>query len=447
MKTYDIRGKLDRDLTPALAYRFGRAFAQVLGNGPFVIGHDCRLSSPALHNAFINGVRHSGGDVFDLGQSGTEEVYFAVSHLRAAGGVEVTASHNPIDYNGFKFVGAESRPLPQEVFCAICDLAETAQFSAGAAQGAYRQVDTRADYAAHIAQIAPVGTRPLRLLVNAGNGVAGAAFDAIVARLAPPWTIHRINHVADGRFPRGIPNPLLPENRAETAQAVLDHGADIGIAWDGDFDRCFFFDEAGTFVDGEFIVGLLAQAMLGDAPGASIVMDRRVMLNITDAITASGGQPVLARAGHIFIKQAMRDTDALYGGEMSGHHYFRDFMFCDSGMIPWLKVAGLLSSTGQPLSQLVAGRKTRFCASGEMNFTVDDVAKVIARVAAHFSPIASHSDHADGLSMSFVDWRFNLRASSTEPLLRLNVETTAGQAACEAHTAQLRTIIEKNGGR
>lgn len=445
-KAYDIRGKVGTDLTDEIAHRLGQAFAIVMGPGPVVVGRDCRLSSPALQSAVIAGLRAQGVDVIDIGLSGTEEVYFAVDHLSAAGGIEVTASHNPIDYNGLKFVGPGSRPLEDvSEFQRVLQMAEADAFTPCEHVGTYGVDHLRGPYADKLAaMVDTTALKPLKLLVNAGNGVAGAAFDAIMDRLlqaGAPLEVIRINHEPDGRFPHGIPNPLLPENRTQTADAVRAHQCDLGIAWDGDFDRCFFFDETGGFIDGEYIVGLLAQSFLASTPGEVIVHDPRVIWNTQDAVRSAGGRSVLARTGHVFIKAAMRSENAIYGGEISAHHYFRDFMYCDSGMIPWLKLIEVMSRHTLPLSCLIADRKTQFASSGELNFTVTDAADIIHKIEAHFTGFAMHIDHLDGLSMHFEDWRFNLRRSSTEPLLRLNVETRNAAADVAARVAALKQLI------
>ncbi len=281
--------------------------------------------------------------------------------------------------------------------------------------------------------------KPLKLVVNAGNGGAGEIIDLLAPHL--PLEFVRICHEPDGRFPNGIPNPLLVENRELTARAVVEHGADFGIAWDGDFDRCFFFDHSGRFIEGYYLVGLLAQAILAKHPGGKIVHDPRLTWNTIEMVEAAGGVAVQCKSGHAFIKEVMRRENAVYGGEMSAHHYFREFAYADSGMIPWLLIAALVSQTGLSLAQLVEERMARFPCSGEINFRVADARAAVERVMAHFSPLAPALDHTDGISADFGHWRFNLRSSNTEPLLRLNVETRGDQALLQRRTDEISALL------
>ncbi len=438
-KTYDIRGRLGADLDEGIAYRIGRAFARARTARRVVLGHDVRASSPALSAAVARGLCDEGCDVLDLGLCGTEEVYFATSC--------VTASHNPMDYNGMKLVGAGSAPLEGETGLArIRSLAEANAF--GAAPGGGQVVDistpARAAYVDCITGFVDVSAlKPLKILVNAGHGAAGPSFDAIAAKLGAlgaPLVFDRIFHTPDSRFPQGIPNPLLPQNRPATAEAVRAAGADFGIAWDGDFDRCFFFDHRGSFIEGEYVVGLLAESFLRKSPGATIIHDPRVVWNTREVVSAAGGRAVQARTGHAFIKQAMRDTDAVYGGELSAHHYFRDFAYCDSGMIPWLLAAEQVSRHG-PLADLIARRRAAFPSSGELNFTLDDPQAAIARVRAAFAPKARAVDEMDGLGIDLGNWRFNLRCSNTEPLLRLNAEARGDADLLARGVARLTALV------
>jgi phosphomannomutase len=356
-KAYDIRGQLGTELNEDIAYRIARAFAQFLKPKRIVLGGDVRATSPALKAALANGLRDEGVNVLDLGLAGTEEVYFATFHLGVDGGIEVTASHNPIDYNGFKLVREGARPISADTgLAAIREMAEASSYQlvggkdpavAEADRGAYELVDTRADFVKHLMGYIDTTAfdRPLKLVVNAGNGAAGPAVDAIEAAFGTaglPVTFIKICHEPDGTFPNGIPNPILIENRATTRDAVLEHGADAGIAWDGDFDRCFLFDEQGRFIEGYYIVGLLAEAFLQKENGARIIHDPRLVWNTVQQVESNGGVAVQTKAGHAFIKERMRNEDAIYGGEMSAHHYFRDFAYCDSGMIPWLLIADLM---------------------------------------------------------------------------------------------------------
>ena len=450
-KAYDVRGRLGIDLDESIAYRIGRATAEVLNARQIVVGRDVRASSESLMTAVIDGVRDAGADVLDIGLCGTEEMYFATAHLGADGGIEVTASHNPMDYNGLKMVKAGAAPLDQQNgLAAIRASAEAGIFKQPGKRGKRRDAGSvRTAYVECVLSMIDIAAlRPLKILVNAGNGAAGPSFDAIAAEMArrgAPILFVRMHHEPDGTFPHGIPNPLLPENQPMTAEAVKQAGADFGVAWDGDFDRCFLFDHRGAFVPGEYVVGLLAQAFLEKHPGDAIVHDPRVVWNTQDVIANGGGRAVLSRTGHAFVKQTMRDHDAVYGGEMSAHHYFRQFMYCDSGMIPWLLIAELLGRTGQSLAALLQDRMARFPSSGEINFVVEDAKAVVARVLAVFEPKAIHRDDSDGVSLSFGDWRFNLRSSNTEPLLRLNVEARGDADRVREGVEQIAALI-RNGG-
>ena len=447
-KAYDIRGRLGIDLDAGIARRIGRAFAQALGARSVALARDCRASSAELMDAVAEGLTAAGADVADLGLAGTEEMYHAVSHLGADGGICVTASHNPMDYNGMKMVRAGSAPLDAGTgLAAIRALAESGDFAQPPAPGRVMRAEgARAAYVGSVLSFVDVGAlRPLTILVNAGNGTAGPTFDAIAAGLAArgaPLTFVRMDHEPDGRFPNGIPNPLLPENQPRTARAVVEAAADFGVAWDGDFDRCFLFDHEGAFIPGEYVVGLLADVFLAKDAGAAIVHDPRVVWNTRDVVARAGGRAVQARTGHAFLKQALRDTGAVYGGEMSAHHYFRDFVSCDSGMIPWLLVAELISRRGTGLRDLVASRRAAFPSSGEINFRLADPAAAVARVEAALAPVALSRDDTDGLSLVMGDWRLNLRASNTEPLLRLNVEARGDRALVEAGVEQVSALVE-----
>ncbi|QIE43960.1 phosphomannomutase (plasmid) [Rhodobacteraceae bacterium SC52] len=448
-KAYDVRGRLGEELNAGICERIGRAFAQVMQPGTVVTGRDIRATSAELQAALIAGLTAGGADVIDIGLCGTEEVYFATDHYGAGGGLMVTASHNPIDYNGIKMVQAGARPISgPEGLDAIHDLAGANDFAPVAAPGTQRREDPRPAYVDRVLSLVdPATFRPLTVLVNAGNGVAGPTFDAIAARLeGSPLRFVRMHHDPDSSFPNGIPNPLLAENQPVTGDAVRRHGADIGIAWDGDFDRCFLFDETGAFIDGEYIVGLLAAAFLVREPGAKIVHDPRVMWNTLDVVAKGGGEAVMSRTGHALIKAKMREADAAYGGEMSAHHYFREFMYCDTGMIPWLLIVAHMSDTGRALSDLVADMRSAFPSSGEINFRPDDPAAAVARVEAVFLDKAQGVDRLDGLSCDFGDWRFNLRSSNTEPVLRLNVETRGDRDLLARQVAQLEALIVPSRG-
>ena len=445
-KAYDIRGRLGEELNEDIAYRIGRAYAVYLTPKSVVIGADMRHSSAPLKRALANGLLDEGVDVIDLGMTGTEEVYFATFHLGVDGGIEVTASHNPMDYNGMKLVRAGARPVSGDTgLHEIEQLAEANVFTAPKLRGTLTQCNVLPDFVRHLMTYIDVkNMQPLKLVVNAGNGAAGHVIDELEKAFQAhqvPITFMKVHHAADGDFPNGIPNPLLPENRPVTSDAVLAHGADMGIAWDGDFDRCFLFDEAGAFIEGYYIVGLLAAAFLAKHPQQKIIHDPRLTWNTQDIVQQAGGQAVMSKTGHAFIKERMRLENAIYGGEMSAHHYFRDFAFCDSGMIPWLLVCALLSQTGKPLSTLVAERIALFPCSGEMNFKVANVTQSIAHIEAHFMAQGPVVDRTDGLSLDFGAWRFNLRGSNTEPLLRLNVESRGDAALVQLKVAEIAALI------
>ena len=436
-KAYDVRGRLPDDLNPQIARRIGSAYAAVVKPATVVIGYDVRLSSSELATALAEGLMDAGVEVLDIGLCGTEMIYFATSHLGVDGGIMVTASHNPPDWNGMKFVREDSKPISGDTGLKDIEaLAERGEFEPAAERGGRRSVDVHEAYVEHLlGYVALDRLKPMKLVVNAGNGGAGRVIDRLEKRL--PFEFVKLQHEPDGTFPNGVPNPLLPEHRAVTADAVVASGADFGVAWDGDYDRCFLFDESGRFIEGYYIVGLLAEAFLLKHPGSKIVHDPRLTWNTIDIVEQGGGVPVMSKTGHAFIKERMRREDAVYGGEMSAHHYFRDFAYCDSGMIPWLLVAELVSRAGRPLSALVEERMAAFPASGEINRQLDDPPAVLAAIEARYAADAVAVDHTDGLSMEFPEWRFNLRASNTEPLVRLNVESRGDEALMRAKTEAL----------
>lgn len=444
-KAYDIRGRVPDELNPEIAELIGRGMAAILGPGPVVVGRDVRLSSEPLQRAVELGLRRSGRAVLDIGLCGTEEVYFQTFHRGAAGGVMVTASHNPMDYNGMKLVREGARPISGDSgLNAIRDVVASAGMAAAMeASGPYATDLDKSALVEHLLGYIDVdAVRPLKIVVNSGNGSAGQVIDLLAGSL--PIEFVRIQHEPDGTFPNGIPNPLLPEKRHATSEAVRAHGADFGIAWDGDFDRCFFFDEQGHFIEGYYLVGLLASAMLPSHPGAKIIHDPRLVWNTQDMVARAGGQAVMSKTGHAFIKERMRMEDALYGGEMSAHHYFRDFAYCDSGMIPWLLIAELVSSSGQTLGALVEERVRAYPCSGEINFRVSDARVSTERVLDRFAVLRPGLDHTDGVSADFGDWRFNLRSSNTEPLLRLNVESRGDAALLANRTAEISALITES---
>jgi len=441
-KAYDIRGQLGEELNADIAYRIGRAYAEILKPERVVVGRDVRFSSEELCAALVRGLCDGGVDVFDIGLCGTEEIYHATFSQGYDGGIMVTASHNPLDYNGMKLVREEARPISGDTgLDTIRNLAEKGVFEKPVRSGQVSSVDLKQSYVEHLLGYIDVEQlKPCRIVVNAGNGCAGPIIDRLQEHL--PFEIVKIQHVPDGSFPNGIPNPLLPENRSATRDAVLDNKADLGIAWDGDFDRCFLFDEHGNFIEGYYIVGLLAEAFLQKNPGGTVIHDPRLTWNSIDIIEKAGGVAVQSKTGHAFIKERMRTEDAVYGGEMSAHHYFKDFSYCDSGMIPWLLVTELMASQMTPLSGLVGDRIAKYPASGEINKRLSDPDKVINSLQNHYSSQAIYTDYTDGLSMEFLNWRFNVRKSNTEPLVRLNVESRHDVQLMEQKTTEILALLK-----
>lgn len=441
-KAYDVRGRVPDQLNEDIARRIGRAFAEVVKPKQVVVGHDIRLSSESIKGALTQGLLEQGVDVYDIGLCGTEEIYFATSHAGMDGGIAVTASHNPKDYNGMKFVREESRPISGDTgLFDIKALAEQDDFVAADQPGQLHALDTSGAYVEHLLSYVDVkALKPLKIVVDAGNGGAGRAIDLLEPHL--PFEFIKLHHEPDGNFPNGVPNPLLPENRTAAIAAVREHGADLGLGWDGDFDRCFFFDENAEFVEGYYVVGLLAEAFLQQHGPAKIVHDPRLTWNTVDIVESQGGEAVQSKTGHAFIKERMRLENAVYGGEMSAHHYFRDFAYCDSGMIPWLLVTGLVSARGKTLSQMVAARMAAYPCSGEINRTIEDPAAMLAKVEEVYAGSAEQVERVDGLSLSMGEWRFNLRMSNTEPVVRLNVESRGNVALMEEKTQELLALID-----
>ena len=447
-KAYDIRGEIGVSIDESIAYRIGRAVAQHLNAKAVVIGFDARATSPTFAAAVARGVVDAGSNVLDIGMAGTEEMYWAVTEFGACAGIEVTASHNPINYNGMKIVKSHSRPLEDESeFQGIKALAGSQAWVATNKTGKEwdRATEARRAYVGRILSFMDVsGLKPLKIVINSGNGAAGPTFDAIAEgldALGAPLEFTRVHHKPDASFPNGIPNPLLPQNHAATAKVVKETGADFGVAFDGDFARCFFFDETGQFVPGEYVVGLLASIFLEKEAGSKIVHDPRVVWNTQDIVASKGGIAVQSKTGHAFIKQVMRSEKAVYGGEMSAHHYFRDFAYCDSGMIAWVLVAELVSRSGRSLGDWVRDRFAAFPSSGETNFRVDDVGRAIDNVLQVYRDEALSIDETDGVSLAFEDWRFNLRRSNTEPLVRLNIESRGGAEGLSAKVADISALL------
>ncbi len=441
-KAYDVRGRVPDELNEELTYKIGRAYAEQLSAKTVVVGRDVRLSSAGFIEALTRGLTDAGVRVLDIGLCGTELIYFATSHLATDGGIMVTASHNPMDYNGLKFVAKDSVPLSGESGlpdieqrCISGDLGNKRE------GGSVETVDVAEAYIDHLLGYINVDAlKPLKVVTDPGNGCAGPWIDLLAPKL--PYELTRICHEPDGNFPNGIPNPMLEENRARTTEAVLANNAAVGLAWDGDFDRCFFFDEQGRFVEGYYLVGLLAESTLKKQPGAKIIHDPRLTWNTREMVSAAGGNPIQSRCGHAFIKAAMRQENAWYGGEMSAHHYFKDFFYCDSGMIPWLLVLEQLGHDGRPLSALLAERMAAFPVSGEINRRIADADECIAAVEAKYKPGAVDVDYTDGIAISFEKWRFNLRKSNTEPLVRLNVESRADESLMKEKTEELLEMLQ-----
>ncbi|HEX5047116.1 MAG TPA: phosphomannomutase [Gammaproteobacteria bacterium] len=440
-KAYDVRGRVPEDLDEDIAYRIGRGYAAFVKPRVVAVGRDIRASSPALTAALIKGLTDEGVNVLDIGVGGTELVYFATFSQKLDGGIMVTASHNPPNYNGMKMVREESRPLSADTgLLDIRRLAESDLGSPKSARGKVRSLDVKPQYIEHLlSYVDRKALAPLKIVVNAGNGGAGPIVDLLEPHL--PFQFVKLFHEPDGTFPNGVPNPMIEENRVVTAERVLKEKAALGIAWDGDYDRCFFFDEQGVFIEGYYIVGLLAQTFLDKFPGSRIVHDPRLTWATLDLVAARGGEAVQSKSGHAFIKQKMREVDAVYGGEMSAHHYFRDFSYADSGQIPWLLVAEIMSKARAPLSKLVGDRMAQFPASGEINRKVSDAPALMKLAEARYGTHAVSIEHVDGVSVELEDWRFNLRASNTEPLLRLNVESRADAALMKARTAELLEML------
>jgi phosphomannomutase len=445
-KAYDVRGRIPDELNETLATDIGRAYAGFVKPKRVIVGRDIRLSSDRLAEALIDGLLASGVDVADIGLCGTEGVYFATAEHGFDGGIMVTASHNPPDYNGMKFVREGSRPISADT--GLKEMAEMIRSGnlppAAPVRGTRSKLETTAGYVQHLlAYIDRKALRKLKVVVNAGNGGAGRFVDALEPHL--PFEFIKVHHEADGNFPNGVPNPMLEANRLPTAEAVRRSGADVGLAWDGDFDRCFFFDETGRFIEGYYLVGLLAEAALERSPGARIVHDPRLTWNTLEVVKRYGGESVLSKSGHAFIKQKMREVDSAYGGEMSAHHYFREFAYCDSGMIPWLMVLERISHSGKSLSALVDERMRAFPCSGEINRRVPDGKAAISTVQTRYSDQALSLDFTDGVSMEFADWRLNLRSSNTEPLIRLNVESRGSEPLMQERTAEVLELLKDLG--
>jgi len=439
-KAYDIRGKVPSELNAELAYNIGRTYSRFINAKTVVIGHDIRKSSEELSDALARGLNDSGVDVIDIGICGTEMIYYGTSALEADGGIMITASHNPPEYNGLKFVRKNSVPVGydsglNEIERMILngDLGEKS-----AAPGKIITKDIMADFIANLSKFYDASKiNPFKVVVNAGNGCAGLALNALEPNI--PIKMIKVYNEPDSDFPHGVPNPLLVENRQATTDAMLKNNADLGVAWDGDYDRCFFFDEKGTFIEGYYIVGLLAKSILKTNKNENIIHDPRLVWNTIEVVKNSGGNAVVSKSGHAFIKQKMREVNAIYGGEMSAHHYFRDNAYSDSGMIPFLLILQLMSEENKTLSQLVEEMIAAYPCSGEINSTISDPAGKLKEIEGKYTD--GQKDFLDGLSVEYPEWRFNLRMSNTEPIIRLNVETRGNQQLCDEKTNELLALI------
>ena len=441
-KAYDIRGQIPNELNVDIAYRIGNATVEFLGAKNMVLGRDIRLTSGEFADAVAAGIREAGAEVLDIGLGGTEMVYFATGDLQADGGIMVTASHNPADYNGLKLVRQQARPISGDTgLIDIRKIAERDRRLKAGAPGGRQDIDISERYIERLLSfIDRSRLSKLCIVTNAGNGGAGLTLDKLEPHL--PFEFIKVHHEPDGTFPNGVPNPMLEENRASTIEAIRESKADFGIAWDGDFDRCFFFDGNGRFIEGYYIVGLLAESQLPHDPGAAIVYDPRLTWNTIEIVQQFGGRPVQSKSGHSFMKEVMRKEDALYGGEMSAHHYFRDFFYCDSGMIPWLLVAELVAKGDATLSELVDDRMEKFPASGEINRKVADAKRAIQVIRDRYAPDSNAIDETDGVSLEFDQWRFNLRSSNTEPVIRLNVESRGDTKLMQERTAEILALLD-----
>ena len=442
-KAYDVRGVYPTEVNEELAYRVGRIFSAMFAAETVVVGHDIRLSGRALVDALTEGLRHGGTKVIDIGQCGTEMIYFATAHLEADGGIMVTASHNPKEYNGMKLVRKGARPISGDTgLKEIGEMAVASNFVhaqvAGKTLGELEKVDIVPAYIEHLlTYVDKSALKPMKIVANPGNGGAGPIMKELAKHL--PFEFVSIFDEPDGSFPNGVPNPILMPNREATAKVVRETGADLGIAWDGDFDRCFLFDENAEFIEGYYIVGLLAEVFLLKEPGAKIMYDPRLTWNTEAILERDGGVPVRCKSGHAFMKECMRQNEVLYGGEMSAHHYFRDFSYCDSGMIPWLLVTELMCRSGKKLSELVGTRVDMFPCSGEINRKVEDSPAILKALEEKYAD--GEQNKMDGLSVAYADWRFNVRTSNTEPVMRLNVETKGDKELLAAKTAEILEII------
>jgi phosphomannomutase len=439
-KAYDIRGIVPTELNPDIAYAIGRAYADATGAKKVCIGYDIRLSGPDLYKALAKGLNDAGVDVVHLGMVGTEMVYFATAFYGYDGGVMITASHNPPEYNGMKLVRQESRPISGDTGLKEIEQRAFEQKWERSGIGKIEEKGCYSDFIKHLLSIVdPSSLKPLKVLLDPGNGAAGVALEALLPYLS--LKVEKFRWQPDGKFPNGVPNPILEEARAPVEEKLRtsDEMFDFAVAWDGDYDRCFFLDGQGNFIEGYYIVGVLAQALLHDDPSQTIIYDPRLTWNTLDIVNRLGGRAVVCKSGHAFIKEKMRAEDAIYGGEMSAHHYFKRHWYCDSGMIPFLLIAQLISKSGRSLDDLVGEMMENYPCSGEINSHVENVGATLAKIEGKYEE--GKVDRLDGLSVEFDDWRFNLRGSNTEPVIRLNVETRANKSLLKEKTDELLAMI------
>jgi phosphomannomutase len=439
-KAYDVRGLYPTELDEDGAYRVGRAYVEHFEPRAIAVGRDMRLSSPSMSAAVMDGAADGGADVLDLGLVGTEMVYCAVGDLELDGGICVTASHNPKDYTGMKIVRRGALPVGGDSGLDEIRARAQTEFGAVRARGTIRAEDVWPQFVEKVLSfIDPQAIRPLRVVADAANGMAGAMLPPVLERL-PQLDVVRCNFELDGSFPNHEPNPLLPENREFIVAKTRDEGADLGVAYDGDADRCFFVDDTGEFVSGDFVTALLAEAVLEKEPGGKVIYDVRASRAVPETIEQAGGVPLVNRVGHAFIKHRMRKEGAVFAGEVSAHYYFRDFSQADSGVVPFLLVLELLSRTGRKLSETLAPYRERFFLTGEINTPVADVPLKLQELKEHYSAQGGRVSHLDGISIDFDDWHFNVRPSNTEPLLRLNLEALSQELMEEKRDEVLALI-------
>jgi phosphomannomutase len=438
-KAYDVRGIYPTELDEEGAYAIGRAFVEEFEPSTIAVGRDMRVSAPSMAEALIEGAADSGADVLDLGLVGTEMVYFAVGELGLDGGVAVTASHNPKEYTGMKIVRAGALPVGGD--SGLLQIRDRAQKGLGEPQrrGEIREHDIWPAYVDRVLSFVDVDAiKPLTVVIDAANGMAGAMLPPVLERLP----IEAITYFfePDGTFPNHEPNPLLPENREFIVAKVLDHQAELGVAFDGDADRCFFVDDKGEFVPGDFVTALLAESVLEKSPGAKIIYDVRASWAVPETISNAGGEPLINRVGHAFIKHRMREEGAVFGGEVSGHYYFRDFSQADSGVVPFLIMLELISKRGEKLSEVLRPYRDRYFLTGELNTPVPDVDRKLRELEERFGA-AGTVTHLDGISVDAEEWHMNVRPSNTEPLLRLNLEARS-RGLMERKRDEVLEVIE-----